>query len=248
MYRFGDEDLSRAAERVWSEGRANPIHWQVRTAVGALPEVRLGGGWNMNGVSLHRLQLPPDMIEHLFHAGEETVSPGCDRQPRWGYPPDPVFAGFHAPMLARLERALPRGDVWRYEPKLDGFRGLLWRAPSGSVHLLSRNLKDLSHAFPELVAAGSDLPLDSLVDGEIVIADAEGRSNLVGLMNEEIIEIDQVEDGHVVLAIPSLRLIVMGRTIEEARAWARSAIAHRGLPTTQRSDAISTPQKPSCGA
>jgi hypothetical protein len=52
-------------------------------------------------------------------------------------------------------------------------------------------------------------------------------------MNEEIIEIDQIEDGHVVLAIPLLRLIVMGRTLEEARAWARSAIAHRGLPTTQ---------------
>src|SRR4051794_29714162 len=23
---------------------------------------------------------------------------------------------------------------WRYQPKLDGFRGLLWRAPGGSVH------------------------------------------------------------------------------------------------------------------
>ena len=50
-------------------------------------------------------------------------------------------------MLARLERTLPKGEAWRYEPKLDGFRGLLWRAPSGSVHLLSRDLRDLSHAF-----------------------------------------------------------------------------------------------------
>ena len=55
-------------------------------------------------------------------------------------------------------------------------------------------------------------------------------------MDEEIIDIDQIEDGHVVLAIPSLRLIVMGRTIEEARAWARSAIAHRGLSSTQRGE------------
>jgi len=44
-----------------------------------------------------------------------------------------------------LGRTLPTGDMWRYEPKLDGFRGLLWPAPSGS---LSRNMKDLSHAFP----------------------------------------------------------------------------------------------------
>jgi hypothetical protein len=47
-------------------------------------------------------------------------------------------------------------------------------------------------------------------------------------MDEDIMEIDQIEDGHVVLAIPALRLIVMGRTLDEARAWARSAIAYRG--------------------
>ncbi len=88
-------------------------------------------------------------------------------------------------MLARLERTLPQGDLWRYEPKLDGFRGLLWRAPSGSVHLLSRNLKDLSNAFPELVRAGRDLPLDTLLDGEIVIADADGRSNF-GALQERL--------------------------------------------------------------
>jgi hypothetical protein len=44
-----------------------------------------------------------------------------------------------------------------------------------------------------------------------------------------MIEIDQLEDGHVVLAIRSIRLIVMGRTLDEARTWARLAIAYRGL-------------------
>ena len=96
-----------------------------------------------------------------------------------------MFGGLYAPMLARLERTLPRGDLWRYEPKLDGFRGLLWRAPSGSVYLLSRNLKDLSSAFPELVRAGRDLSLDTLLDGEIVIADADGRSNF-GALQERL--------------------------------------------------------------
>ena len=59
-----------------------------------------------------------------------------------------MFGGLYAPMLTRLDQRLPTGDLWRYEPKLDGFRGLLWHAPSGSVHVLSRNLKDLGHAFP----------------------------------------------------------------------------------------------------
>jgi hypothetical protein len=58
----------------------------------------------------------------------------------------------------------------------------------------------------------------------------------MSLMNEEIIEIDQIKDGHVVLAIPTLRLIVIGRTLEEARAWARSAIAHRGLSMSVRAE------------
>ena len=66
-------------------------------------------------------------------------------------------------------------------------------------------------------------------------------------MDEHIIEIDQIEDGHVVLVVPSLRLIVIGRTLEEARAWARSAIGWRGLVSSQRAetsagtDAITAP-------
>lgn len=53
-------------------------------------------------------------------------------------------------------------------------------------------------------------------------------------MDQQII--DQIEDGHVVLAVPSLRLIVMSRTLDEARASARSAIAWRGLVTSQRAE------------
>ena len=34
MHKFGDEELSRAAGRIWSEGRANPVDWEVRTGLG----------------------------------------------------------------------------------------------------------------------------------------------------------------------------------------------------------------------
>src|SRR5262249_11742004 len=70
---------------------------------------------------------------------------------------------------------------WRYEPKFYGFRGLLWRAPGGAGHLLSRKLKDLSTSFPELVYAGDTLPPSTPLDGEIVIADADGRSDFGAL-------------------------------------------------------------------
>jgi ATP-dependent DNA ligase len=84
-------------------------------------------------------------------------------------------------MLARLERTLPRGDVWRYEPKLDGFRGLLWRTSGTAFQLLSRNVKDLSPWFPELIQAGRALPPNTVLDGEIVIADDRGCSDFGAL-------------------------------------------------------------------
>jgi ATP-dependent DNA ligase len=42
-------------------------------------------------------------------------------------------------MLAQLQPRLPAGAGWRYEPKLDGFRGLLWRPQGTTARLLSRN-------------------------------------------------------------------------------------------------------------
>ncbi|MBV8715888.1 MAG: hypothetical protein JOZ65_12570 [Chloroflexi bacterium] len=59
-------------------------------------------------------------------------------------------------------------------------------------------------------------------------------------MNDHVVEIDQIENGRVVLTIPSLRVIVIGRTLEEARAWTRSALAYRGVSTCQCIDAPAT--------
>jgi ATP-dependent DNA ligase len=86
-------------------------------------------------------------------------------------------------MLARLDRRLPRGDAWRYEPKFDGFRGLLARAENGAVQLLSRNLRDLAASFPELVTASRHLPNGTVLDGEIVIGDDHGYSDFGALQH-----------------------------------------------------------------
>ena len=52
------------------------------------------------------------------------------------------------PMLARRGESLPRGDGWRYEPKWDGFRSLVFYDGS-SAHLQSRNGHLLDSHFPE---------------------------------------------------------------------------------------------------
>ena len=72
------------------------------------------------------------------------------------------------PMEAELVRELPVGAGWAYEPKWDGFRGVLENA-GGETRLWSRNGRPLLRYFPELAPLGDLLPPRSAIDGEIVI-------------------------------------------------------------------------------
>ncbi len=71
-------------------------------------------------------------------------------------------------MEAELVRELPDADGWQYEPKWDGFRGILENA-SGELRLWSRNARPLLRYFPELRPLEKLLPERSALDGEIVI-------------------------------------------------------------------------------
>lgn len=79
-----------------------------------------------------------------------------------------------SPMLARLADALPEGEGWRYEPKWDGFRAIVFR-DRAALELTSRNGQPLARYFPELVRALEEaLPARCVVDGEIVVAGEGG--------------------------------------------------------------------------
>ena len=65
-------------------------------------------------------------------------------------------------------RELPEGAEWQYEPKWDGFRGLLENG-TGELRLWSRNARPLLRYFPELRPLEKLLPPLSALDGEIVI-------------------------------------------------------------------------------
>jgi ATP-dependent DNA ligase len=65
-------------------------------------------------------------------------------------------------------RELPTSGDWRYEPKWDGFRGVLENL-GGELALWSRNGRPLLRYFPELRPLGDKLPPHSAIDGEIVI-------------------------------------------------------------------------------
>jgi len=78
------------------------------------------------------------------------------------------------PMLAKLAEALPEGPGWRYEPKWDGFRTVVFR-DGDRIHLQSRDLKPMNRYFPELEAPlREQLPERCVLDGEIVIAGPRG--------------------------------------------------------------------------
>ena len=72
-------------------------------------------------------------------------------------------------MLARSREEIPAGPGWRYEPKWDGFRALVFR-DGAEIHLGSRGERPLHRYFPELLPVFKDVfPRTAVVDGEIVI-------------------------------------------------------------------------------
>ncbi|MBI5546745.1 MAG: ATP-dependent DNA ligase [Deltaproteobacteria bacterium] len=73
-----------------------------------------------------------------------------------------------APMLARLEGALPQGEGWLYEPKWDGFRALAFRGRGATV-LQSRNGQPLDRYFPELQEPLTEALPEGVFDGEIIV-------------------------------------------------------------------------------
>jgi ATP-dependent DNA ligase len=77
------------------------------------------------------------------------------------------------PMEAKLVDALPEGEGWRFEPKWDGFRCLVFR-DGHAVELQSKAGKPLGRYFPEVVAAVAALNAERFVlDGELVIPRGE---------------------------------------------------------------------------
>ena len=72
-------------------------------------------------------------------------------------------------------------DGWLFELKLDGYR-LIASKSRGEALLLTRNGNDYTAVFPEVAKAIKALPYDScIVDGEVVVFDAQGRPSFARL-------------------------------------------------------------------
>ena len=89
---------------------------------------------------------------------------------------------FIEPMLLLRTDALPSGERWLYELKLDGYRAIAFKR-GGAVQLRSRNDNDFSSRYPGVVEALHRLPDNTVIDGEIVAFDQEGRPSFNMLQN-----------------------------------------------------------------
>jgi DNA ligase D-like protein (predicted ligase) len=85
------------------------------------------------------------------------------------------------PMQAASAEAPFSSPEYLFEVKWDGLRCMLFRDPEGKVHLQDRGLNDLTADLPEVTAAAARVPPGSVIDGELVATDPDGRPDYTRL-------------------------------------------------------------------
>ncbi len=88
------------------------------------------------------------------------------------------------PQLATLATTPPEGDEWLHEIKFDGYR-VLAMIRGSQVALITRGGQDWTHRFKHIAKALQAAPVSSaILDGEVVVLDAQGRSRFQLLQNQ----------------------------------------------------------------
>jgi ATP-dependent DNA ligase len=94
-----------------------------------------------------------------------------------------VKARFIPPMLLLSTDRLPDDPAkWDYQLKLDGYRAIAFKTGI-TVHLRSRNDNDFSRRYPAVVRGLAKLPKETVIDGELVALDENGRPSFNALQN-----------------------------------------------------------------
>jgi ATP-dependent DNA ligase len=91
---------------------------------------------------------------------------------------------FIEPMQVVPVAGLSDGGAWSYEAKLDGYRCLAAKRGSGVV-LWSRNGNGFTDRFPQIARACEKLPADTLIDGEVIVLDDNGRCRFNALQHSQ---------------------------------------------------------------
>jgi DNA ligase D-like protein (predicted ligase) len=96
-----------------------------------------------------------------------------------------VRAGFVEPMLLLRTEMLPDdAERWEYQLKFDGYRAVAFKT-GGILHVRSRNDNDFTNRYPAIVQGLAKLPNETVIDGELVALDEDGRPSFNALQNSD---------------------------------------------------------------
>jgi ATP-dependent DNA ligase len=123
------------------------------------------------------------------------------------------------PELALSRKALPEGEDYVYEVKLDGFRCIAF-VDGNDVFLQSRNGKALGRYFPELTFP----PGRYVLDGEIVVRGADGREDFDALGQRVHPAVSRVE--RLAAETPAI-FIAFDLLAHEDHSWLEQPFAQR---------------------
>jgi DNA ligase D-like protein (predicted ligase) len=93
-----------------------------------------------------------------------------------------VRARFIEPMLLLPTEKLPEGPDFLIELKIDGYRALAIKS-GGMVQLRSRNDNDFTVRYASIAKALAAMPDETVIDGEVVALDADGKPSFNTLQN-----------------------------------------------------------------
>lgn len=136
-------------------------------------------GWE---VAAHRTSVASGReMETIAAEAEAAANGAATRRRRQKASREARPPGFVAPQLATLVEAAPEGEGWLHEVKYDGYR-LLAAVSGREVKLYTRSGQDWTRRFAPIVEAlvRRDLP-PVLLDGEVVVAGAGGRTDFGAL-------------------------------------------------------------------
>jgi bifunctional non-homologous end joining protein LigD len=146
---------------IWDRGTFEVHKWEERKVEVTFHGERLRGRYGLFPIGRD----PATQNDWMIHRMDPPADP--DRQPM----PERIV-----PMLARPAARVPAPEAqWSFEVKWDGVRAIAYIQP-GRLRLESRNLNEITEAYPELrgllLASGMR---ELVLDGEIVAFDEHGR-------------------------------------------------------------------------
>jgi bifunctional non-homologous end joining protein LigD len=146
--------------RIWDRGTFEVHKWEPRKVEVTFHGERLRGRYGLFPIG-RGAESANDWMIHRMDPPEDP-----DREPM----PDRVL-----PMMARTGTLPTDQERWSFEVKWDGVRAIAYAQP-GRLRLESRNLNDITAAYPEVRGLLDDLGMhEAVLDGEIVAFDERGK-------------------------------------------------------------------------